>query len=147
MQAVTNFQVHGQLAVATPSEGFSANLLWQQQGVASDLLLRAPLGLGGARLNFDGEELRMTNSQGTQLQGVGAQEELVRVLGFEPPLRSLRYWLLGTPGSGQRLPPRHWMARNDWRNCSRASGRLTMANTSRRPECGCRVVWLCIAAS
>lgn len=97
LQAITTFQVHGQLAVATPSEGFSANMRWQQQGVASDLLLRAPLGLGGARLNFDGEQLHVTNSQGTQLQGAGAQAELVRVLGFDPPLKSLRYWLLGTP--------------------------------------------------
>ncbi len=97
LQAVANFEVNGQLAVATPSEGFSANLRWQQQGVSSDLLLRAPLGMGGARLNFDGEVLRVTNNQGTQLQGLTAQAELVRVLGFDPPLTSLRYWLLGAP--------------------------------------------------
>jgi outer membrane lipoprotein LolB len=97
LQAVDKFQVSGQLAVATPSEGFSANLQWQQQGVGSELVLRGPLGMGGARLNFDGEVLRLTNSQGTQLEGVPAQTELVRVLGFEAPLSSLRYWLLGTP--------------------------------------------------
>lgn len=97
LQALPRFEVNGQLAVATPSEGFSANLRWQQQGAASDLLLRAPLGMGGARLTFDGAVLRVTNSQGTQLEGVTAQAELVRVLGFDPPLTSLRYWLLGTP--------------------------------------------------
>lgn len=97
LQGVDKYQVNGQLAVATPSEGFSANLQWQQQGIESDLLLRGPLGMGGARLNFDGDVLRVTNSQGTQLEGVTAQAELVRVLGFEPPLASLRYWLLGTP--------------------------------------------------
>ena len=97
LQSVEKFQVNGQLAVATPSEGFSANLRWQQQGAASDLLLRAPLGMGGARLNYDGEILKVTTSQGTQLEGAPARAELVRVLGFEPPLNSLRYWLLGTP--------------------------------------------------
>jgi outer membrane lipoprotein LolB len=97
LQAVENFAVNGQLAVATPSEGFSANVRWQQQGTASDLLLRGPLGMGGARLNFDGDVVRVTNSQGTQLEGVSAHAELVRMLGFEPPLSSLRYWLLGTP--------------------------------------------------
>jgi outer membrane lipoprotein LolB len=97
LQAVEKFQVNGQLAVATPSEGFSANLQWHQQGVGSDLLLRGPLGVGGARLNFDGAVLHVTNSQGTQLEGATAEAELVRVLGFEPPLTSLRYWLLGTP--------------------------------------------------
>jgi outer membrane lipoprotein LolB len=97
LQAVEKFEVNGQLAVATASEGFSANLRWQQQGAASDLLLRAPLGVGGAHLNFDGDVLRVTNSQGTQLEGVTAQTELVRLLGFDPPLTSLRYWLLGAP--------------------------------------------------
>lgn len=97
LQAVEKFEVKGQLAVATPSEGYSANLRWQQQGTASDLLLRAPLGVGGAHLNFDGEILRVTNSQGAQLEGATAQAEVVRVLGFAPPLSSLRYWLLGTP--------------------------------------------------
>lgn len=97
LQAIDKFEVNGQLAVATSSEGFSANLQWQQQGVGSDLLLRGPLGVGGARLNFDGEVLRVTNSQGTQLEGVTAKAELIRMLGFEPPLTSLRYWLLGAP--------------------------------------------------
>jgi outer membrane lipoprotein LolB len=97
LQAVEKFEVNGQLAVATPAEGFSANLRWQQQGNASDLLLRAPLGMGGAHLNFDGAMLRVTNSQGTELEGAPAQAELARVLGFAPPLGSLRYWLLGAP--------------------------------------------------
>src|SRR4051794_14991899 len=97
LQAVANFTVNGQLAVATPSEGFSANLHWLQQGAASDLLLRGPLGMGGAHLSYDGEMLRLTSSQGTELEGVTAHSELARILGFEPPLASLRYWLLGTP--------------------------------------------------
>ena len=97
LQAIEHFEVNGQLAAATPSEGFSAALRWQQQGTVSELLLRAPLGVGGAHLSYDGEVLRVTNSQGLQLEGVPAQAELVRLLGFEPPLASLRYWLLGAP--------------------------------------------------
>ena len=97
LQAIERFEVSGQLAAATPSEGFSAALRWQQQGATSDLLLRAPLGVGGAHLSFDGDVLRVTNSQGSQLEGAMAQAELVRLLGFEPPMTSLRYWLLGTP--------------------------------------------------
>ena len=97
LQAIDRFQVNGQLAVATSTEGFSAAMRWQQQGATSDLLLRAPLGVGGAHLNYDGEILRVTNSQGAQLEGAQAQAELVRLLGFEAPLSSLRFWLLGTP--------------------------------------------------
>ena len=66
-------------------------------GAASDVLLRGLLGVGGAHLSYDGALLRMTASDGTQLEGESAHAELARLLGFEPPLASLRYWLLGVP--------------------------------------------------
>ena len=97
LQAVDQYSFTGQLAAATASEGFSASLSWQQQGAASDVLLRAPLGVGGAHLNYDGGVLRLTDSHGAQLDGAAAQEQIRRMFGFEPPLASLRYWLLGVP--------------------------------------------------
>lgn len=97
LQAIESYAFNGQLAAATASEGFSASLRWQQQGVASDLLLRAPLGVGGAHLRFDGVLLLVTAGDGAQLEGAAAHAELVRLVGFEPPLSSLRYWLLGVP--------------------------------------------------
>src|SRR5258708_2897984 len=70
---------------------------WQQQGAASELLLRAPLGVGGARVNFDGAALQFVGADGMQSAGEAAHERLAKILGFEPPLTSLRYWLLGVP--------------------------------------------------
>lgn len=97
LQAVDAYRFNGQLAAATATEGFSASLRWQQQGEASDLLLRAPLGVGGVHVVFDGRALHVTASDGSQLEGDTAHAELARVLGFEPPLASLRYWLIGVP--------------------------------------------------
>jgi outer membrane lipoprotein LolB len=97
LQGVGSYAFTGQLAAATASEGFSASLRWRQQGPSSDVLLRAPLGVGGAHLVYDGSLLRVTASDGSQLEGEPARAELVRLLGFEPPLASLRYWLLGVP--------------------------------------------------
>jgi outer membrane lipoprotein LolB len=97
LQALGQYEFNGQLAAATGSDGFSASIQWQQQGAVSDLLLRAPLGVGGAHLNFDGNELRMSDSHGAQLDGAAARQEMQRLFGFDPPLSSLRYWLLGVP--------------------------------------------------
>ena len=97
LQLLDAFAFSGQLAAATATEGFSAALRWQQQGVASTLSLRAPLGIGGAQLNYDGSALQVTASNGSHLEGAAAQAELVRMLGFELPLSSLRFWLLGVP--------------------------------------------------
>lgn len=101
LQGIDAFQLNGQLAAATASEGFSASLRWQQQGAVSDLLLRAPLGVGGAHIVFEGGVLHITSSDGSQLEGDAAHAELVRLLGFEPPLASLRYWLVGVPDPHQ----------------------------------------------
>jgi outer membrane lipoprotein LolB len=113
LQALGQYGFSGQFAAATGSEGFSAAIQWQQQGAVSDVALRGPFGVGGARLNYDGSELHVTDSRGTQLDGAAARAEMQRVFGFEPPLGSLRYWLLGVPdpataanetlGGGQRL--------------------------------------------
>jgi outer membrane lipoprotein LolB len=97
LQAIASYGFNGQLAAATASEGFSAALRWRQQGPSSDVLLRAPLGVGGAHLVYDGALLRVTAGDGSQLEGEAARSELVRLLGFDPPLASLRYWLLGVP--------------------------------------------------
>jgi outer membrane lipoprotein LolB len=97
LQAVERYSFSAQLAVATGSEGFSATLRWQQEGVASELLLRAPLGVGGARVDFDGTALHLIGADGTRSEGEAAHEQLVKILGFEPPLTSLRFWLLGVP--------------------------------------------------
>ena len=97
LQALEHYGFNGQLAAATATEGFSATLNWQQQGAASDAQLRAPLGMGNAHLVFDGEQLQFTARNGSQVEGVAAREAMIGLLGFEPPLGSLRYWLLGVP--------------------------------------------------
>jgi outer membrane lipoprotein LolB len=121
LQALGQYGFSGQFAAATASEGFSAAIQWQQQGAVSDVSLRAPFGVGGARLNYDGTELRVIDSRGTQLDGAAARQEMQRLFGFEPPLSSLRYWLLGVPdpatpasetlGQGDRLAS---LQQGDW---------------------------------
>ena len=97
LQALDRYQFRGQLAAATANDGFSAALNWQQRGLASDAQLRAPFGAGGAHLRFDESGLQMTASNGVALNGAAAQAAMVDMLGFEPPLASLRFWLLGVP--------------------------------------------------
>jgi outer membrane lipoprotein LolB len=121
LQALGQYGFSGQFAAATGTEGFSASIQWQQQGAVSEVALRAPFGVGGARLNYDGSELRVTDSHGTQFDGAAARQEMQRLFGFEPPLSSLRYWLLGVPDpattASETLDDRQRLAslqQNDW---------------------------------
>jgi outer membrane lipoprotein LolB len=95
LQATTVFRLEGRLAAAIGQEGFSANLDWSQRGARSELDLRAPLGFGTAHVVREGGSLRMETSRGEKLSGDDASATLAARLGFEPPLDSLRYWVLG----------------------------------------------------
>ena len=101
LQSLDAFQIKGKVAVAAGTEGFSARLTWDQQGARSSVALDGPLGVGGLRVIADGDALNVTTSKGVQLDSDAARAELSAKLGFEPPLGSLRYWVLGVPDPAQ----------------------------------------------
>lgn len=101
LQARDHFELKGRVAVAAAGEGFNARLRWDQTGTQSHVALEGPLGAGGVQITSDGSRLSIVNSKGERLDSEAARTELVARLGFEPPLSSLRYWILGVPDPGQ----------------------------------------------
>ena len=97
LQQHDHFDLSGRIAVAAASEGFNAKLRWKQQGAHSNLSLDGPLGVGGVKITADGSSLKVIDSHGKQLDSDAARDEMNAKLGFEPPLASLRYWVLGVP--------------------------------------------------
>ena len=97
LQQQSEFELKGRLAVAAGKEGFNARLRWQQQGERSALALDGPLGVGGVRISTNGTDIEVQNSKGEHLDSEAARAEIAARLGFEPPLESLRYWVLGAP--------------------------------------------------
>ena len=95
LQAVQHFDVNGRLATSNGKEGFSAGLHWLQQGSDADLQLTGPLGFGAAHVQLQDGQVSITTSDGKTLAGAAAAAQLARLLGFDPPLQSLRYWVLG----------------------------------------------------
>jgi len=81
--------------------GFSASLRYQQQPGRSNLALDGPLGIGGLRVDIEGEDIAIATSRGEKLDGQAARDELERRLGFQLPLTELRWWLLGIPAPGE----------------------------------------------
>ena len=95
LQAINHFELSGRVAAATATEGFSAGLRWQQQDDRASIDLSAPLGLGAAHIEQTAANLELTTSTGQTLQSAAASTELRARLGFDPPLTSLRFWILG----------------------------------------------------
>jgi outer membrane lipoprotein LolB len=97
LQARETFDLTGKIGVAAGQDGFNAKLRWQQHGKQSQLALDGPLGVGGVRITSDGNGMQVLNARGEQLDSNAAKHEIESKLGFEPPIASLRYWVLGVP--------------------------------------------------
>jgi outer membrane lipoprotein LolB len=97
LQGREHFQIKGRVAVAAGQEGFSASLHWTQNGMQSHLSLDGPLGVGGMRVTTNGTTLNLVNAHGERLDSEAARTELNARLGFDAPLSSLRFWILGVP--------------------------------------------------
>lgn len=95
LQAISHFELQGRLAASTGADGFSAGLRWQQQDDRASIDLSAPLGFGAAHIEQTAANLQLTTSKGQTLDSGAASDELRATLGFEPPLTSLRFWILG----------------------------------------------------
>ncbi|HVO47380.1 MAG TPA: lipoprotein insertase outer membrane protein LolB [Steroidobacteraceae bacterium] len=101
LQARDQFELRGRVAVATGSDGFNARLRWTQSGARTQMSLDGPLGAGGVQVTADGSDVSIVTSKGEHLDSDAARTELANRLGFDPPLTSLRYWILGVPDPGQ----------------------------------------------
>jgi outer membrane lipoprotein LolB len=97
LQGHDHFDLKGRVAVAAGKDGFSASLRWNQAGSRSQVSLEGPLGAGAVQITTDGNSLSILNSHGDHLDSDAARADLEARLGFDPPLASLRYWVLGVP--------------------------------------------------
>jgi outer membrane lipoprotein LolB len=100
LQALSNWQLQGRIAVATATDGFSGGFDWQQAGARAEIQVRAPLGGTALRLVLDGDRFEMMDGHGTVVTGAVAGQQLEEVLGAPLPVAELRYWLVGVPAPG-----------------------------------------------
>jgi outer membrane lipoprotein LolB len=101
LQARAHFELKGRVAVAAGGEGFNADLHWIQDGNRSQLTLEGPLGVGAVQITATGNDVSMVTARGEHIDSDAAHAALVQRLGFDPPLASLRYWVLGVPDPAQ----------------------------------------------
>jgi outer membrane lipoprotein LolB len=97
LQGREHFDLKGRVAVAAGNEGFNARLLWRQTGTRSNVALDGPLCAGGVQITADGPALSVVTSKGEHLDNEAARSQLAARLGFDPPITSLRFWVLGVP--------------------------------------------------
>jgi outer membrane lipoprotein LolB len=102
LQARDHFELTGRVAIAAGDQGINANLQWTQAGAHSQVTLEGPLGVGAVRISATGDDLEIVSANGQHLDSDAAHAELASRLGFDPPLKSLRFWIQGVPDPASR---------------------------------------------
>jgi outer membrane lipoprotein LolB len=97
LQALQHFGLKGRIALSAGGNGFNANLRWLQEQDHSQVSLEGPLGVGGMQISARGADLDVLTSRGEHITSDAAHAELRARLGFDVPLASLRFWVLGVP--------------------------------------------------
>jgi outer membrane lipoprotein LolB len=97
LATLEDFSFEGRAAIRQGDKGTQATLIWAQKGADAQLRLSGPFGAGAVRVSLEGPVLSIEDSHGTRLSGRDAELALADMLGFAPPIATLRWWLLGLP--------------------------------------------------
>jgi len=101
--ALDPWHLTGRYLLTDQVEVWSGTLDWQQQGLAYALLIKGPLGQGGAQIQGQGGAVRMALSDGRELLSDDVEGLLREQFGWAIPVGALRYWVRGLPAPNDPL--------------------------------------------
>jgi len=94
---MTEWQLNGRISVSgEATEDAQGKLAWQQRDRAFKLNVRGPFGIGATRIAGDGQSVTVKNKDG-EYYAANAEVAIREQIGWQVPIDSLRYWVLGRP--------------------------------------------------
>jgi len=104
LQALTEWQLRGRIAIKSEAAGGQARMHWQQAARESRMRLAGPFGVGAYDIVLTPDVLTVSTGDGEQVASYAGAEEaeafLLGQLGWAFPITSVRYWMLGLPDPG-----------------------------------------------
>lgn len=101
LNAIQNWEFTGRIAIQREEEGWFAGLRWQQHDSVYHIQVSGPAGQGAARLKGDDAGVTLTKSDQTVYHAIRPEDLLLIHLGWQVPVRGLRYWMRGLPSPTQ----------------------------------------------
>ncbi len=97
LEALHAWNIKGRIAFRAGEDAWHAKLYWKQDGARFEMRLLAPLGQGGIDIRGDGHRVLVSLPRGKTLVTEDPEALLRAELGWELPLKELRYWIRGLP--------------------------------------------------
>ncbi|WP_411726573.1 lipoprotein insertase outer membrane protein LolB [Methyloglobulus sp.] len=95
------WRLEGRLAITAPNDSWSAHIEWSHIPDLEKIRLSGPLGQGAVVIELAGDVVTIDRGGG-RVQSSNQPEQFInQQLGMFVPLKSLRFWAVGLPESGQ----------------------------------------------
>lgn len=95
------WRLEGRLAITAPNDSWSADIQWSHLPDFEKIRLSGPLGQGAVVIELAGDVVTIDRGGG-HVQSSNQPEQFInQQLGMLVPLKSLRFWAVGLPESGQ----------------------------------------------
>jgi len=106
LQAISDFFIHGRMAVQYDGHGYSGQIQWRKQDQQQHIALISPLGNSIAEIDLDAQQVTLTQSDGKQYQAQDIEMLTQQILGWPLPAKQLNDWIVGRTGPGLISEPR-----------------------------------------
>lgn len=102
LAAIQAWSMEGRVALRTDDDGWTASLTWSQWRDFMEFHLRGSFGIGSTRVRGTTDRIVIENSRGETWTSTDPSADLARETGWEVPLASLRWWMIGLPAPDSR---------------------------------------------
>lgn len=101
LSQIKAWHINGAIAITHQDKHDSASVSWQQWPTYYTISFFGPLGVGGATLTGDAQDVTLTQNNGQTLKAKNPEALLQKALGWTLPVDALYYWIRGlsAPGS------------------------------------------------
>ena len=98
------WRVEGRLGVKSSQGGINANLFWEHDGHQDRVRISGPFSQGAVSIILQPDLILINEGNGRVETARDPEEALKNRLGFDVPVMSLRYWMLGIPAPDRAEP-------------------------------------------
>ncbi|RLA43911.1 MAG: outer membrane lipoprotein LolB [Gammaproteobacteria bacterium] len=97
LQQLEHWTARGKLALRSSERAETATLLWQQQGLSTELHLSGPMGVSATTITSDGQQMEIRQGDEFKTFDISTPDAIALNTGWDLPLHALLYWLKGIP--------------------------------------------------
>lgn len=97
LTSLTAWDLTGRFSLRTADDGWSASLIWHQQGENYKLRIIAPFGRGSVDVSGEGGSVTLTTAENRVIEDQDIDAMLEDELGWKIPLSALLFWIKGLP--------------------------------------------------